>query len=320
MLKELKPPDGPPRVCKRLCVGSSVVPESADNAIDPFGRWVYRALLGAAYSRLADRTPGASLRNLPTAAKLHRLAEAARGPRTRAARITGQDGHPIGHAGHDFASVDVDGVNASVSMRKPLRMKVTPEALSWLFGALHADLCAKLAASPAATERESAADAAETLFTEEQLQTMRECQISMYCYSARGSRWLMAAPKMELQQCNNRLHSCPGRKRFRIRAVHDKRGTVRRSRCPADREQMNLALRKGAARALAAASAYHLSGRASAPTPDSARSQPSNGGDASDSTGSQPSDGGAAFDAAASDSAGSKQSNGGADDKSDLAV
>ena len=249
-------PDKPPGVAMRLCVGDSVVPASADNAVDPFARWVYRALVGPSYSRLADRTPGASLRNLPTAVKLHRLSEAQRGPRKRLVRFNCPNG-PNPQASDGFVSVKVDGVDVELSMRKPLRMKATEKALSWLFGALRADLCSMLAAGPAATGRQPAADAADTLFTEEQIETMRAHHISMYCYGALGTRCLLAAPKTALLQCGNRLTKCPGKKRFRIRAVYDKSGKVRKPRGAQAQELISKALRLGAARALSAACAYH---------------------------------------------------------------
>ena len=279
-------PDKPPGVAMRLCVGDSVVPASADNAVDPFARWVYRALVGPSYSRLADRTPGASLRNLPTAVKLHRLSEAQRGPRKRLVRFNCPNG-PNPQASDGFVSVEVDGVDVELSMRKPLRMKATEKALSWLFGALRADLCSMLATGPAATGRQPAADAADTLFTEEQIETMREHRISMYCYGALGTRCLLAAPKTALQQCDNRLTRCPERKRFRIRAVYGNTGKNRKPRGAQGKELITKALRLGAARALSAACAYHSEIDVVAPTDESSAGAGAGGesASASDSAG-----------------------------------
>ena len=292
-------PDEAPLVAMRLCVGDTVVPASADNSVDPFDRWVYRAAVGSSYSTLADRTPGASLRNLPTAVKLHRLAEAQRGPRQRLVRLTGADCLPIS----EYVSVNVDGVDVEVTTRKRLRMKATPEALTWLFGALRADLRLLLAAGVAATGRQPAADAADEFFTEEQIETMRAHQIKSYSYGKLGSRWLLAAPKSHLVDgvC---LTNCPGRKRFRIRAFYDRTGNKRRKpRGQGAEEKIAAALRRGAARALSMACNYHnevdaedaslAGGQSSGPVPDAdsagssppQSSQPSGGGDGSSDVG-----------------------------------
>ena len=176
---------------------------------------------------------------------------------------------------------------------------------------------------------------------------MRECKLSTYCYGEHGTRFLIAAPKTALLQ-GHALRACPGRKRFGIRAVYDKTGKVRRPRTANGKARITQALRKGAARALAAACAYHqeievepedkeiavepeddeiavepedersagfgAGGGESTATSDSAgsqlESQPSNGGD-DDKLGA-----GGGESASTSDSAGSQPSNGGDDDKS----
>ena len=244
-------PDMPPPVATRLCVGNTVVPESEDNAFDPFDRWVARAIVGDNFSLLVEKK-GARLKNLPTAIRLQAIAGEARGKRTRNVRIVDGAGQPV--ALDTFVPAEVDGTTIEISVRKPLRIKATTQSLKWLIGSVLADFRECVAAAPAvAAEAAQVPSCVGALFTTAELVIMESHHIKPFLNSSR--KFLIAAPKSALAK-GHAVTTSPLKKRFGIRAIFDDTGKVRRPRRP-DTECTAAATRAGALRALSAACAYH---------------------------------------------------------------